>query len=39
MFRVQEIKYIGISKVLEYLIISDQYQWNVWRPFGTTQKE
>jgi hypothetical protein len=39
MFRIQEVEYIGISKVLEYLIIPDQYKWNVWRSFGATQKE
>ena len=39
MFRIQEVEYISISKVLEYLIIPDQYKWDVWRSFGTTQKE
>ena len=39
MFRVQKVKDIGIPKVLEYLIIPDQYKWNVWRSFWAAQEE
>ena len=39
MFRIQEVEYIGISKVLEYLVIPDQYKWNVRDSFGAAQEE